>query len=115
MGRRDVSGVQSLEYYYFSNQIHSTALITDVNGTIEDDADYYPWGGTLQFTSNLANHYWFSGKERDSETGLDYFGARYYGNTFGRFLPYTKAHDGFRYAEMFSWRRAPQFFFAIQT
>jgi RHS repeat-associated protein len=27
----------------------------------------------------------FSGKERDSETGLDYFGARYYGSTMGRF------------------------------
>lgn len=26
-----------------------------------------------------------SGKERDSETGLDYFGARYYGSTMGRF------------------------------
>ena len=26
------------------------------------------------------------GKERDSETGLDYFGARYYGSTMGRFL-----------------------------
>lgn len=27
-----------------------------------------------------------SGKERDSETGLDYFGARYYGSNIGRFL-----------------------------
>ena len=28
----------------------------------------------------------FTGKERDSETGLDYFGARYYGSTMGRLL-----------------------------
>jgi RHS repeat-associated protein len=28
----------------------------------------------------------FTGKERDSETGLDYFGARYYGSTMGRWL-----------------------------
>lgn len=27
-----------------------------------------------------------SGKERDSETGLDYFGARYYGSNMGRFM-----------------------------
>src|SRR5262245_35553562 len=26
------------------------------------------------------------GKERDDESGLDYFGARYYGNTLGRFI-----------------------------
>lgn len=28
----------------------------------------------------------FTGKERDTETGLDYFGARYYDATIGRFL-----------------------------
>ncbi len=27
-----------------------------------------------------------SGKERDAESGLDYFGARYYGSTMGRFM-----------------------------
>jgi RHS repeat-associated protein len=27
----------------------------------------------------------FTGKERDAETGLDYFGARYYGSALGRF------------------------------
>ena len=34
----------------------------------------------------------FTGKERDNETGLDYFGARYYGNALGRFTspdPFT--------------------------
>lgn len=27
-----------------------------------------------------------TGKERDSETGLDYFGARYYGANMGRWM-----------------------------
>jgi RHS repeat-associated protein len=30
--------------------------------------------------------YKFTGKERDSETGLDYFGARYYASNMGRWL-----------------------------
>ena len=30
--------------------------------------------------------YKFTGKERDSESGLDYFGARYYGSSIGRFM-----------------------------
>jgi RHS repeat-associated protein len=28
----------------------------------------------------------FTGKERDSETGNDYFGARYYASAMGRFM-----------------------------
>lgn len=31
-------------------------------------------------------HYEFTGKERDVESGLDYFGARYYASTMGRFM-----------------------------
>jgi RHS repeat-associated protein len=30
--------------------------------------------------------YKFTGKERDSETGLDYFEARYYSSSMGRFM-----------------------------
>ena len=101
IARRDVSGVSSPVYYYFSNQIHSTALITDANGNLEDDADYYPYGGMLEFNSNLANHYWFTSKERDPESGLDYFGARYYGNTFGRFTQpdWSAKIEGVPYAD----------------
>jgi RHS repeat-associated protein len=47
---------------------------------------FYPWGGELHFTDSNDNHYKFSGKECDSETGLDYFGARYYSNGLGRFI-----------------------------
>jgi RHS repeat-associated protein len=40
--------------------------------------------------------YKFTGKERDSESGNDYFGARHYGSTIGRFLQtdplYIEAH-----------------------
>lgn len=48
--------------------------------------------------------YKFTGKERDAESGLDYFGARYYGSSMGRFtspdwadkaeaVPYSKLDD----------------------
>jgi RHS repeat-associated protein len=30
--------------------------------------------------------YVFTGKERDAESGLDYFGARYYASSMGRFM-----------------------------
>jgi RHS repeat-associated protein len=40
---------------------------------------------TLAAVFDEPRHYKFTGKERDSETGLDYFGARYYGSNMGRF------------------------------
>ncbi|HWZ46195.1 MAG TPA: RHS repeat-associated core domain-containing protein, partial [Candidatus Saccharimonadales bacterium] len=62
------------------------SVITDAAGKILNEADYYPWGGELQFVNGDSNHYKFTGKERDAETGLDYFGARYYSNGLGRFI-----------------------------
>ena len=36
----------------------------------------------------LSNYTFLTQKERDIETGLDYFGARYYGSVQGRFTSY---------------------------
>jgi RHS repeat-associated protein len=73
-------------FYYFSDHLKTASVITDAAGNIKAESDYYPWGGELQFTNNDSNHYKFTGKERDSETGLDYFGARYYSNGLGRWV-----------------------------
>src|SRR6478609_1965130 len=43
-------------------------------------------GGELKFIDNDSNDYKFTGKKRDLETGLDYFGARYYSNGLGRWV-----------------------------
>ncbi len=44
----------------------------------------------MQFGSCSVQHatvnYKFTGKERDSESNLDYFGSRHYGSAFGRFI-----------------------------
>jgi len=38
--------------------------------------------------SEQLNRIWprYTGKERDTESGLDHFGARYYGSSMGRFM-----------------------------
>lgn len=38
------------------------------------------------FSVAFRSHYKFTGKEHDSESGLDYFGARYFGSNLGRFM-----------------------------
>jgi RHS repeat-associated protein len=84
VARKDFPG--NTVSYYFSDHLKTASVITDSAGNIKSESDYYPWGGELHFTNNDSNHFKFSGKERDSETGLDYFGARYYSNGLGRFI-----------------------------
>jgi RHS repeat-associated protein len=53
-------------------------------GVLLSASDYAPFGQTFQ--GGTQDPYQFTGKERDTESGLDYFGARYYGSNMGRFI-----------------------------
>ena len=71
-------------HYYFSDHLGSASVITSADGaTIEQESDYYPYGGERIITAGV-NNYKLTGKERDSESNLDFFGARYYGSSIGR-------------------------------
>lgn len=52
------------------------------------DADFYPYGGEIVHTNSCttSQNYKFTGKERDTESSLDNFGARYVTSSFGRFM-----------------------------
>ena len=73
-------------HYYFHDHLNSTSIVTDALGNIENESDYYPYGGEIVISSGDSNRYKFTGKERDSESSLDMFGARYYGSSLGRFM-----------------------------
>jgi RHS repeat-associated protein len=72
--------------YYFSDHLGSSRVITTATGQILDDSDFYPFGGERPVVSSTDNNYLFTGKERDSESNLDYFLARHYASNLGRFL-----------------------------
>jgi RHS repeat-associated protein len=82
VARKSTNGV----FYYFSDHLKTASVITDALGNIKSESDFYPWGGELQFVNNDSNHYKFTGKERDGETQLDYFGARHYSYGLGRWV-----------------------------
>ncbi len=46
----------------------------------------------------------FTGKERDTESGNDYFGARYYASSMGRWMSpdWSKVPQGVPYADLFN-------------
>jgi RHS repeat-associated protein len=73
-------------HYYLSDHLSSTSLVASAAGAVEEESDYYPFGTEMLVTGPGANYYKFTGKERDIETGLDYFGARYYASSMGRWM-----------------------------
>ncbi len=68
-------------FFYHSDHLGSSSFITDANGDATQHLQYLPFGEDLVHEQNTAAYlspYTFSGKERDVETNLSYFGARYY-------------------------------------
>jgi RHS repeat-associated protein len=63
-------------HYYHSDHLGSTSLITNSTGGVEENTKYYPFGGVRSGGTNTK--YLYTGKEKDFETGLYYYGARYY-------------------------------------
>jgi RHS repeat-associated protein len=70
---------------YYVEDLLGTSRVTNT-GVVCYDADFYPYGGERTITNTCPQNYKFEGKERDSETGNDDFGARYFSNRFGRWL-----------------------------
>jgi RHS repeat-associated protein len=72
--------------YYVQDNVGSTALVTDYLGNPLSESLFFPYGGEQAILTNDSNTYKFTGKQRDPETGLDDFGARYYASNLGRFM-----------------------------
>jgi RHS repeat-associated protein len=60
--------------------------LTDALGANSTRYYYYPYGGMQSTVGSDPNHYKFTGKERDTESGLDNFGKRYNASSLGRFM-----------------------------
>ncbi|MFZ0413306.1 MAG: RHS repeat-associated core domain-containing protein [Candidatus Acidiferrales bacterium] len=84
-----------LEYYRHPDRLGSSRTMVQAGQTAvcgvypersRRNADFYPFGGERDITNTCTQNYKFEGKERDTETGNDDFGARYYTSRLGRWL-----------------------------
>jgi len=82
-----VTSAQALDtVVYYHTDIAGTPLAaTDASGNLLWKESYRPYGERLKKQDGGTNAMWFSGKPQDDETGLSYFGARYYDPVIGRF------------------------------
>ena len=68
-------------YYYHKDYLGSSLYLTDANGQTTQHVEYMPYGEMFveqHDDGTWATPYRFTGKEYDEETGLIYFGARYF-------------------------------------
>jgi RHS repeat-associated protein len=83
--------------YLTTDHLGSTRVVTNAQGQVNVRYDYLPFGeeipsGVGGRTAGMgyggadATRQKFTQKERDAQTGLDHFGARYYSSAGGRFI-----------------------------
>jgi len=72
--------------FYHQDELGSVVRITDINGNVVNSYDYDDYGNIISQTENITNDYTYTGKERDKDSGLYYYGARYYDPEIGRWL-----------------------------
>jgi RHS repeat-associated protein len=77
--------IRPATYYYHPDHLGSTSWVTDQNGRVHEHVEYFPYGqvwrdarADADAQEPRAQRFLFTGKELDEETGLYYFGARYY-------------------------------------
>ncbi len=83
--------------YLSSDNVGSTSIETDSLGNINFKSNYLPFGKELSFSSIGKEKYGFTGKEYDYEGSLNYFNARYYNPSNGKFIsndPIFKPTEG---------------------
>lgn len=76
------------QYYYHSDHLGSSSYITNLYGEVAQHVEYVPFGEVfIEERNNTWNTpYLFNGKELDEETGLYYYGARYYNPRVSQWL-----------------------------
>lgn len=81
-GRVAMRGPQMELYFYHPDHLGTSTFLTDANGELYQFFLNLPFGETMaeqhSLTADFETPYKFNGKELDSETGLYYYGARYY-------------------------------------
>jgi RHS repeat-associated protein len=81
-------------YYTHKDHLGGSSVITNSSGSQVELLDYYPFGSTRldEKSGSFETSHKYTGKELDADTGLYYYGARYYNASVGRFVSQDPAY-----------------------
>ena len=76
----DADSYEKMQFYYHPDHLGSSSYITNLDGKVAQHIEYVPFGEVfIEERNNTWNTpYLFNAKEFDEETGMYYYGARYY-------------------------------------
>ena len=76
----DTEEYERMQFYYHPDHLGSSSYITNLDGEVVQHIEYVPFGEVfIEERNNTWNTpYLFNAKEYDEETGMYYYGARYY-------------------------------------
>ena len=99
--------------YYHQDHLGSSSVVTDAGGKLVEELAYYPFGAPrIQHQVHAAEEpYGFTQKERDRESRLNYFEARFLSSALDRFIspdPKYASPDAFTSAELQEFLAEPQ-------
>jgi RHS repeat-associated protein len=89
--------------FHFNDWLGTRRIDTDPFGNPGPTYQSLPFGELLNSSQSITSpENFYTGKERDAESGLDYFGARYYGSNMGRFMSpdWSKSPQAVPYANL---------------
>lgn len=77
---KDPDSYENLQFFYHPDHLGSSSFITNLDGDVVQYIEYVPFGEVfIEERNNVWNTpYLFNAKEFDEETGMYYYGARYY-------------------------------------
>jgi RHS repeat-associated protein len=92
-------------HFHLTDPLGTRRSQTDYAGVVEQTCSSLPFGDSLACTVSIQapTEHHFTGKERDTESGNDYFEARYYSSSMGRFMSPDPANAGADPANPQSW------------
>ena len=84
----------SSRYYFHNDHLSSSTIVTNSGGTPIEQTKYDPWGDIL--SGGTKSKFLYTGQEKDTETNLNYYNARYYSSDMRRFTqPDTIIQDAY--------------------
>ena len=105
---------EKMQFFYHPDHLGSSSYITNLDGEVLQHIEYVPFGEVfIEERNNTWNTpYLFNAKEFDEETGMYYYGARYYEPRLSLWMSCDPMQEKYAYITPYCYTSLiPQYFF----